>query len=442
MKLHLVSLGCARNQVDSEMMLGRLQARGWAITDAPEAAEVIIVNTCSFIEPAANESIDTILALAAFKRTGACRKLIVTGCLPERYREEIAESLPEVDLFLGTGAYEQIETAVQDTLRPGMCLLPDPNRTELTTAHLPRVTTDAHTAYLKIAEGCDSRCTYCIIPALRGNHRSRPVEDLIAEARTLIRAGVKELVLVAQDTTDYGGDLIPAVNLNHLLLQLSDLSEAIWIRFLYGHPSRLDRSLIQTVAQRDNLCAYFDIPIQHADDRLLKRMGRGYRQRDLYRLFETIRAIAPNAALRTTVMVGFPGETDKDVDTLISFMETIQFDNLGCFTYSDSQDLPSHRLRGRVTEKIAKERRNRVMRCQRELSEKKNEKYLGQTLTVLIEESLEENLFAGRHALQAPEVDGTTYVHLRGAKTRPAPGDFAQVRVIDTLEYDVVSETI
>lgn len=423
-------------------MLGRLQAKGWNLTDEPETAEVIIVNTCSFIEPAASESIDTILALAAYKRSGACRKLIVTGCLPERYREEIAESLPEVDLFLGTGAYDQIETAVRETQRPGMCLLPDPNRTELTTAHVPRVTTDPHTAYLKIAEGCDSRCTYCIIPALRGNHRSRPIEDLISEARILLGAGVKELVLVAQDTTHYGADLIPATSLKSLLLALSDLSDPIWIRFLYGHPGRVDKSLIQSIAQRDNLCTYFDIPIQHAEDRMLKRMGRGYGRADLYRLFETIRAIAPEAALRTTVMVGFPGETEKDVDTLISFMEMIRFDHLGGFIYSDSQDLPSHRLRGRVPPKVAKDRLDRVMQCQRVISEKNNEKYLGQPLQVLIEEVLEENVFAGRHALQAPEVDGITYVHFRGAGTLPAPGDFIPVRVIDTLEYDVVSETV
>lgn len=442
MKLHLVSLGCARNQVDSEMMLGRLQAMGWTLTEAPETAEVIIVNTCGFIEPAANESIDTILSVAAFKRTGACRKLIVTGCLPERYREALAESLPEVDLFLGTGAFDQIEAAVREAFRPGMCLLPDPNQTELITAHVPRVITEAHTAYLKIAEGCDSRCSYCIIPSLRGNHRSRPVEDVRAEARTLIHAGIKEVVLVAQDTTNYGQDLNPAVNLKHLLLELSDLSGDIWIRFLYGHPSRLDKALVQTVAERDNLCAYFDIPIQHASDRLLKRMGRGYSRADLLRLFETIRTIVPDAALRTTVMVGFPGETEADVETLLSFMETIQFDNLGCFAYSDSKDLPSHRLRNRVPDAIAQKRMDRVMRRQREISERKNEKYFGQPLTVLTEERLEENLFCGRHALQAPEVDGTTYIRLNDAAARIAVGDFVQVRVIDTLEYDLVGEII
>jgi ribosomal protein S12 methylthiotransferase len=441
MKLHLVSLGCARNQVDSEMMLGRLRERGWEITDEPDTAEVIVVNTCSFIEEAANESIDTILALAACKQTGVCRRLIVAGCLPERYREEIVTSLPEVDLFLGTGAYDQIEKGVEDMLEKGACVLPDPNRTKLTSAHLPRMITEPHSAYLKIAEGCSSHCTYCVIPKLRGNHRSRTMTDITAEARKLVAAGVREIVLVAQDTTNYGRDLSPPVGLNDLLLQLSDLSEDIWIRFLYGHPSRLDAALIKTVAARANICSYFDIPIQHASDSLLKQMGRRYCREDLTRMFDTIRNLSPDASLRTTAIVGFPGETDADVETLISFMETIKFDHLGVFTYSDAEDLPSHRLSGHVSEKLAQARLSYVMGRQREISRANNEKYLGRTLTVLVEEWLEENLFIGRHAGQAPEVDGITYIHVKTPHSVVNTGIFTRVRIIDTLEYDLVGET-
>jgi ribosomal protein S12 methylthiotransferase len=442
MNLHLVSLGCARNQVDSEMMLGRLRDRGWRVIDTPDEAHVIVVNTCSFIEAAADESIDTILALAAYKKTGACRRLIVTGCLPERYREKIAESLPEVDAFLGTGAFDEIDRAARNWLPPGACLLPDPNRTELTAAHLPRLVGTSPLAYLKIAEGCDSRCTYCIIPRLRGSHRSRSFKDVVAEARSLIQAGARELVLVAQDTTRYGGDLTPETDLNRLLLALSDLSEAIWIRFLYAHPGRLDPSLIRTVAERDNICSYFDLPIQHASDRMLRRMGRGYTRDDLLRLFDTIGTLAPEAAIRTTMMVGFPGETDADVDALISFMEAVGFDHLGAFAYSDAEDLPSHGLPGHVPRKIVRARLDRVMRRQQEISAAENEKYRGRTLTVLVEEQLEAQLFLGRHALQAPEVDGVTYIHVKSPQAVVRIGDFTPVRIFDTLAYDVVGDAV
>lgn len=442
MKLHLVSLGCARNQVDSEMMLGRLKARGWRVTDTPETAAVIIVNTCSFIEAAANESIDTILTMAQYKHRGVCRRLIVAGCLPERYREEITASLPEVDLFLGTGAYDQIEKGVTGMMPAGTCVLPDPNQTELAGANLPRVTSEPHLAYLKIAEGCSSRCTYCIIPKLRGNHRSRTIGDITSEARKLIDAGVRELVLVAQDTTNFGGDLSPPAELRHLLEQLSGLSDNLWIRFLYGHPSHMQPALIQTVAQLPNVCSYFDIPVQHASDRMLKRMGRGYTRDDLYRLFDAIRTLAPEAALRTTTMVGFPGETDQDVDELLTLMDDVRFDNLGVFAYSDADDLPSHRLADPVPGTIAQARRDQLMGRQREISEEINRKYLDQTLNVLVEECLEDNLFLGRHARQAPEVDGTTYVHVKSPDTGVKTGAFARVRIFDTLEYDLVGEAL
>jgi ribosomal protein S12 methylthiotransferase len=444
MKIHLVSLGCVRNQVDSEMMLGRLQEKGWTITEAPETAEVIVVNTCSFIEAAANESIDTILALAEFKKIGKCRSLIVAGCLPERYREDIAASLPEVDFFLGTGAFDQIETVVTEAGTPkAACILPSPNRTELTTAERPRVISRPYQAYLKIAEGCAGRCTYCIIPKLRGDHRSRAESDIISEARKLIDSGVRELILVAQDTTYYGKDFGSSAGLNNLMRKLSDLSPDIWIRFLYGYPSSFDSALIQTVIERPNICPYFDIPIQHASDRILKRMGRGYNREDLDRLFDLLRNLAPDAFLRTTAIVGFPGETEADIAALLDLMETVKFNHLGVFTYSDAADLPSHRLSGHVSKKVAEARRKLVMNHQQQISTAINEKFHGETLTVLVEETVEESIFLGRHAGQAPEVDGVTYIHLKSNTPKSLSiGDFVSVRIVDTLEYDLVGETV
>ena len=276
MKIHIVSLGCARNQVDAETMSGRLLAAGHTITQAAEQAEVIVVNTCSFIASAADESIDTILALAQLKQTGACRRIVVTGCLPERYQEDIAASLPEVDLFLGTGAFDQIVRAVASTRPAEKCLLPDPDAIVYSQTDHNRILTQAHMAYLKIAEGCDRHCTYCIIPCLRGRQKSRPREHIIDEARSLIDAGVKELVLVAQETTAYGSDLGLQHGLADLLTSLADLSPATWIRVLYGHPESIDQATMLVMGGVPNICAYFDIPVQHASDPVLRRMGRQY----------------------------------------------------------------------------------------------------------------------------------------------------------------------
>lgn len=436
MKVHLVSLGCARNQVDSETMSGSLAAAGHDITPEAEQAEVIVVNTCSFIESAADESIDTILALARFKETGACRKIVVTGCLPERYQEDIEASLPEVDQFLGTGAFDQIVSAVEST-RPGdVCLLPDPDAIEFYPKDNERRLSQAHMAYLKIAEGCDRHCTYCIIPRLRGRQKSRPLEQIVDEARRLIDAGVKELILVAQETTAYGRDLGLKQGLADLLTNLADISPSNWLRVLYGHPESLDDPTIQVMGSRPNICPYFDIPVQHASDPVLKRMGRRYTEEDLYRLFETIRNKVPGASLRTTLIVGFPGETEADFNTMLSFVEDIRFNHLGVFTYSDAEDLPSHGLDGRVTAEKAGERYEAVMSRQRSISEANNQQHLDALLPVLIEEKSGENLYTGRTAFQAPEVDGITFVHGGHLQT----GSFARVRIVDAYEYDLVGD--
>ncbi len=438
MKLHLVSLGCAKNLIDSEVMLGRLVNAGWVITDEPAEAEIIIVNTCSFIEPAVNESIDTILELAKFKETGTCRHLVVTGCLPERFREEIVHALPEVDIFLGTGAFDRIVQAVNGSSDFSKCLLPDPNLLTMQGKEAHRIRSSSHIAYIKIAEGCSRHCTYCIIPRLRGKYRSRNHEDIIAEARSLVLSGVKELIIVAQDTTSYGKDLNMSVDLSGLLESISDISDDVWIRLMYGHPESIDESIIKTVAKYDNICTYFDIPVQHVSSSVLKRMHRKYTRDDLYRLFEKIRETAPDCALRTTAIVGFPGETDKDFQQLFDFAEDICFDHLGVFIYSDSDDLPSHRLSNHVPKNTAKKRHDRLMSRQADISLKNNQKHIGKVLNILVEEKSENNLFIGRTYFQAPEVDGITYIN----SNQLQPGRFAGIKITDAFEYDLAGKTV
>ena len=445
-RLHLVSLGCAKNQVDSELMLGRLKQAGWIPTDDPEEAHAIVVNTCSFIESAAEESIETIVELAGYKKSGPCRRLVVTGCLPERYREKIVRALPEVDAFLGTGAFDQIEAALETTDAPCAMSLPDPDLACLDQSHTPRVLTSRHLAYLKVAEGCSKDCTYCIIRTLRGHHRSRPPEDVLAEARELAAGGVRELVLVAQDTTSYGADLDPPAGLGSLVHQLAGIpgsgrrKEPPWIRVLYGHPESIDESFIRAVADHSNVCSYFDIPIQHASGRVLKRMGRHYGPEELRRLFRRIREIVPGAALRTTLIVGFPGETDRDFQEVLDFAEEIRFDHLGAFVYSDADDLPSHRLRGHVPHAVAQDRYDQLMSAQMDIAAEKNQKHIGKTLRVLVEEDLGNHLFAGRASFQAPEVDGVTYVNTSACGLSLPIGRFALVRINDALEYDLMGE--
>jgi len=438
-QVYLESLGCARNAVDSEEMLGQLKRAGWSTTTDPAHADTIVINTCSFIEPAVNESIDTILELGKYKKSGACKRLIVVGCLPERYREEIAKEFPEVDAFLGTGAFDQVVEAVEGRLNWKKCLLPDPNRAVLPDSAQTRLQSRPHMAYLKIAEGCSRQCTYCIIPNLRGKLRSRPMNYILAEAQTMVSNGVKELVLVAQDTTAYGNDLTPSQSIGRLLSELSALSEDIWIRVMYGHPESLDDAFLRTVAEFSNICPYFDIPIQHVSSRILRQMGRQYTKADLYRLFDGIRNFVPNAALRTTIITGFPGETESDIEQLMTFMDTVRFDHLGVFIYSDSEDLPSHKLDQHVPERIAKTRYDQIMSRQQTISTENNRKHLNQVYTILVDEEMENEVFSGRTIFQAPEVDGVTYIR---SKVPLKSGSFINARINDTLEYDLICEPV
>jgi ribosomal protein S12 methylthiotransferase len=438
MNLYLASLGCAKNLVDSELMLGRLIKAGGRVTQNPKNADTIIVNTCSFIESAVNESIDTILELAKYKLSGSCRRLIVTGCLPERFREAIAESLPEVDIFLGTGAFDKIVTAVNDGLNDQRCLLPDPNELFYPRQESLRVLSSAHMAYLKISEGCSRHCTYCIIPKLKGKQRSRRTDDIVDEARNLISSGVKELILIAQDTTHYGADFTPPVPLYRLLEKISKISEDVWIRILYGHVESMEDSFIQAIAEHKNICSYFDVPIQHASNRILKKMGRNYTSGDLYRLFDNIRSAVPDAAIRTAIIVGFPGESDKDFERLLTFVQDIRFDNLGVFIYSDADDLPSHRLSGHIPKSVALNRYDRLMCAQQKISLINNRKHIGKTYNVLVEASIDNNLYRGRTFFQAPEVDGITDIY----SGNQAIGSFVHVRIEEASEYDLKGKAV
>jgi ribosomal protein S12 methylthiotransferase len=433
LKVYLNSLGCVRNLVDSEIMLGDLAAGGFGLTRNADEADVIVVNTCGFIETAVEESIDAILELSEFKKTGKCRRLIVAGCLPERFREDLAASLPEVDAFLGTGAYHQILAAAQGNDNNVKCLLPAPASHPLQRAETRRIPSTSSLAYLKVAEGCDRRCTYCVIPKLRGGLRSRPIEDVAAEAKTLIDSGFKELIIIGQDTYSYGNDLRPKVSLSNLLEKIALLSNLIRLRLLYGSPDMTDDTLIRTVAKYDHVCSYFDIPIQHASPAVLKKMGRPYATDDLLKLFDNIRAAVPDAALRTTLLVGFPGETDRDFKLLLDFMQKVRFDHAGVFIYSDAEDIASHRLKNHVPKKIARQRHDALMTLQKRISLDHNRGRVGETYEVLVERQMESRLYLGRTYFQAPEVDGVTCIQSPGMKI----GEFASVQITDAHEYDL-----
>lgn len=417
-------------------MAGALAESGFSLVDAPEAADVIIVNTCGFIQSAAEESVQEILELAEFKKTGSCRRLIVTGCLPERYRGELAASLPEVDAFLGAGAYDQIVAMVSQQAAPGCCLLPPPEAMPLQRENSPRLPSTAAMAYVKATEGCDRHCTYCIIPKLRGPLRSRELADILKEAENLIAKGFRELVVIGQDTGSYGRDRGASPRLPDLLAGLAEISTDVWIRFLYGSPDTTDARLIRTMAAYPNICPYFDVPIQHASAKILKRMGRPYDADALTRVFAAIRGVLPEAALRTTVMVGFPGETEKDFAQLLEFITSVQFDHLGAFLYSDADDLPSHQLSGHVPKSVARSRFDALMGRQQEISAAKNQARVGRVYPVLVEEVLESGLYAGRTPFQAPDVDGIVYIDAAAAVV----GDIMDVRITDAMEYDLRGE--
>ena len=412
MNILFISLGCDKNLVDSEVMLGLLDKKGYQIVDSEEDADIIVVNTCCFIHDAKEESIQTILEMAEYKKEGKLKALIVTGCLAQRYQQEIIDEIPEVDAVLGTTSYDHIVEAVEEALAGNghvvledVDALPDVKEKRL-------VTTGGHYAYMKIAEGCDKHCTYCIIPKLRGNYRSVPMEKLLAEAKDLADQGVKELILVAQETTVYGKDLYGEKSLHKLLRELCKISGIQWIRILYCYPEEIYDELIQTIKEENKVCHYLDLPIQHASDAVLKRMGRRTSKAQLVEIIEKLRKEIPDISLRTTLITGFPGETQEQHEELKDFVDEMEFDRLGVFTYSPEEDTPAATMTEQIPEEVKEDRQAELMELQQEIAFDLAEDMVGREVLVMIEGKVaDENAYVGRTYKDAPNVDGLIFIN-------------------------------
>ena len=436
MKILFISLGCDKNLADSEEMLGLLTAGGHEITDDETQADAIVINTCCFIKDAKEESVETILEMAEYKQTGRCHALIVTGCMAQRYQKEIIEEVPEVDAVLGTTSYGDIVKALEEAVAGNhfeefrdIDYLPDTGSKRV-------LTTGGHFGYLKIAEGCDKHCTYCIIPKLRGKFRSVPMERLIAQAEDMAEQGVKELILVAQETTVYGKDLYGKKSLHILLKKLCEIRGIRWIRILYCYPEEIYDELIETIRDEKKICHYLDIPIQHASDRILKRMGRRTSKQELIDIVGKLRKEIPDIVLRTTLITGFPGETEEDHEELKEFVDEMEFDRLGVFTYSPEENTPAAEMADQVPEEVKEERRDELMELQQEISYDRGQDRIGQELLVMIEGKVaDESAYIGRTYGDAPKVDG--YIFVQTGELLMT-GDFAKVRVTGALEYDLI----
>lgn len=438
MKVLFISLGCDKNLADSEEMLGLLTGNGHEIVDSEEEAEVIVINTCCFIHDAKEESVENILEMAEYKKAGTCKVLIVTGCMAQRYKAEIIEEIPEVDAVLGTTSYMDILKAIDEACQ-GNHFQEFRDINELPEDSGRRVlTTGGHYGYLKIAEGCDKHCTYCIIPSLRGRFRSVPQERLIAQAEHMAEQGVKELILVAQETTMYGTDLYGKKTLHLLMKELCKIKGIRWIRVLYCYPEEIYDDLIQVMKEEKKICHYLDLPIQHASDRILKRMGRRTTRAQLTATIEKLRKEIPDIVLRTTLITGFPGETEEDHQELMEFVDEMEFDRLGAFTYSPEEGTPAETMEGQLPEEIKEERRDEIMELQQEISLEKGNDRIGQELLVMIEGKVSgESAYIARTYEDAPKVDG--YIFVQTGELLMT-GDFAKVRVTGALEYDLIGE--
>ena len=438
MNILFISLGCDKNLVDSEVMLGLLDAKGYQMVDDETLADVIVINTCCFIHDAKEESIQTILEMAQYKTKGRLKALIVTGCLAQRYQKEILEEIPEVDAVLGTTSYDRIVETVEEALAGnGHLELADVDALPLVDVKR-LVTTGGHYAYLKIAEGCDKHCTYCIIPKIRGNYRSIPMERLLKEAEELAEQGVKELILVAQETTLYGKDLYGEKSLSKLLRELCKINGIRWIRLLYCYPEEIDDALIQVMKEEKKICHYLDLPIQHANDTILKRMGRRTSKQQLEKIVKKLRQEIPDIALRTTLITGFPGETQEQHEELMEFVDEMEFDRLGVFTYSPEEDTPAAEMSDQISEEVKEERQAELMELQQDIVFDQAEDMIGQEVLVMIEGKVaDENAYVGRTYKDAPNVDGLIFIN---TDEELMSGDFAKVKVTGALEYDLIGE--
>lgn len=438
MKIMFVSLGCDKNLVDSEMMLGMLREQGYEFTDDELQADIVVVNTCCFINDAKEESINTLLEMAELKEKGQLKALIAAGCLAQRYKEEIQKEIPQVDAILGTMAIDAVAQAIEETLAgSGQNHYKDLNAAPVY-GKKRIVTTGGHFAYLKIAEGCDKHCTYCIIPKVRGSYRSVPMESLIKEAEELVQGGVRELILVAQETTLYGVDLYGKKSLPALLRKLAEIEGLYWIRVLYCYPEEIDDELISVIKSEDKVCNYLDIPIQHASDSILKRMGRRTSREQLREIIGRLRAQIPDICLRTTLIAGFPGETSKDYGQLLEFIDEIEFDRLGVFAYSQEEDTPAAEMDGQVREDVKLQRQKEIMELQQDIAFDLAEEMIGRVLYAMVEGKVaDEDVYVARTYKDAPNVDGYLFIT---ARENLMTGDFVKVRVTGSNEYDLIGE--
>ncbi len=438
LKVYIESLGCSKNLIDSELMLGILQKNGYEITADQHRAHAIVVNTCGFIEAAKEESINQILKMGALKEKNL-KTLIVAGCLGERYAKDLLEELPEVNAIVGTGDYERIVEVMNETLEgKRMYYVGNVDKT-FDEVHKRVLTTPAYTAYLKISDGCDNLCTYCIIPKLRGKYRSRKMEDILEEAKDLAKQGVKEVILIAQDTTRYGIDLYDEFRLPKLLDELQKIEGIQWIRMLYSYPEMITKELIESMKNNSKVCKYLDIPIQHASDKVLKRMNRRTNNQQLRDLIKNLREEIPGIVLRTSLIVGFPGETEEDFNILLDFVKNQKFERLGVFTYSMEEDTPAFNLPDQIPEEIKEQRQKEIMEVQQGISLEKNQEKIRREIQVLIEEELEPGEYLGRSSGDAPEIDGGVYVT---GKTPHTAGDMVKVRITGAMEYDLMGESV
>ena len=438
MKIMFISLGCDKNLVDTEMMLGMLAEKGYQFTDDEQEAEIVVVNTCCFIGDAKEESINTLIEIGRLKETANVKMLIAAGCLAQRYRKEIREQIPEVDVIIGTMAIDKIVEAVEEyQTKQYTTFVEDIDRTPVS-GKKRVVTTGGHYAYMKIAEGCDKRCSYCIIPKVRGSYRSIPMDTLLKEAATLVEQGVKELILVAQETTLYGTDLYGKKSLPELLRKLSEIRGLYWIRILYCYPEEITEELIDTIAELPKVCHYLDIPIQHASDKILKRMGRRTNQQQLKNKIAMIRSKIPDMCLRTTLITGFPGESQEDHEQSMAFVDEMEFDRLGVFTYSAEEDTPAAGFPDQIEEEVKKDRQADIMELQQEIAFEKAEGMTGQDVLVMIEGKVaDENAYVGRTYKDAPNVDGLVFVN---TDRELMTGDFVPVHITGSYEYDLIGE--
>ena len=441
MNILFISLGCDKNLVDSEVMLGLLAEKGYQIVDDETQADIIVINTCCFIHDAKEESIQTILDMGQYKTEGRLKALIVTGCLAQRYKQEIVDEIPEVDAVLGTTAYDKIVDTIEETLKKHGHIVELTDVDALPLVDTKRmVTTGGHYAYLKIAEGCDKHCTYCIIPKIRGNYRSVPMERLVKEATELAEQGVKELILVAQETTLYGKDIYGEKSLHKLLKELCKIDGIMWIRILYCYPEEIYDELIQVMKEEPKICHYLDLPIQHANDQILKRMGRRTSKKQLVEIVQKLREEIPDISLRTTLITGFPGETKEQHEELMQFVDEMEFDRLGVFTYSPEEDTPAATMPNQIEEEVKEDRQAELMELQQEIVFDQAEDMIGREVLVMIEGKVaDENAYVGRTYKDAPNVDGLIFIN---TDVDLMSGDFAKVRVIGAVEYDLIGELI